>query len=234
MYLTPTQIEESLKPLGDLHNFFGMSYLAFKRAGIPEGSTVTVNFSKIAGEILEDYYKPSTVYEGYYNPFKTSRKGQRWTAQRYPSTSLQRITKDTFSDVLLHPTKSDWGWRMGYVAKLKKHLVAGPIPAFHLAVWLFRREEWPDKVTPEEVRRRLFSEFKISEDEITKLFDVSDPPHVEHWASAKSPVTEAQLLRVMGKIMHQIKRGYDLHRNSFSYGLASLTRDELRNLFGVS
>jgi hypothetical protein len=52
MYLTLAQIERSLNPLSDLHNFFGMSYLAFKRAGIPEGSTITVNFSQIAGEIL--------------------------------------------------------------------------------------------------------------------------------------------------------------------------------------
>jgi hypothetical protein len=198
MYLTLAQIESSLDPLNTLHNFFGMSYLAFKRAEIPEGRTVTVIFSRIADEVLETYYKPCATYEGYYNPFGSSRPEQRWTKPRYGSTTLQRITKDTFADVLLHPSKSDWGWKTGYIAKLKKHLDSGLIPAFHLAVWLFRREEWPNNVTPETVRSRFFREFKISDEEVKRLFDVSDPPLVDHWASAKSPVTEAELLRVLG------------------------------------
>ena len=138
MYLTLAQIERALDPLSTLHNFFGMSYLAFKHADIPEGSTVTIIFSRVVDEILEAHYKPSVSYDGYYNPFKTSRREQRWTAPRYGSTTLQRITKDTFSDVLLHPNKSDWGWRRGYVAKLKRHLDGRLIPAFHLAVWLLK------------------------------------------------------------------------------------------------
>src|ERR1051326_7801497 len=96
MFLTLAQIERSLSPLRDLHNFFGMSYLAFKRAGIPEGSTITVNFSQIADGILDDYYKPSASYAGYYTPFKTSDREHRWVAPRYGSTTLQRIN-DTFA-----------------------------------------------------------------------------------------------------------------------------------------
>src|SRR5258708_3601310 len=106
MYLTIAQIERSLSPLSEMHNFFGMSYLAFKRAKIPEGTTSYVVFSHVANEILEAYYKPSATYEGFYTPFKTSKKDQRWLPPRYGSTSLQRITADTFSDALIHPKSS--------------------------------------------------------------------------------------------------------------------------------
>ncbi len=152
MFITLAQIERSLAPLSRLHHFFGMSYLAFKCAGIPKGSTITVVFSHITDEILETYYKPSASFEGYYNPFKTSRKEQRWMAPRYGSTAIQRVTKDTFADALLHPGKSDWGWKKGYINKLRKHLDGDLIPAFHLAVWLYRNEEWPNHATPETLR----------------------------------------------------------------------------------
>ena len=198
MFITSAQIARSLAPLANLHCFFGMSYLAFKRAGIPEGSTITVVFSHIADEILDAYYKACATYDGYYTPFKTSRKEQRWVVPRYTSTALQRITKDTFGDALRHPNKTDWGWQKGYIRKLTKHLDTGLIPAFHLGVWLFRGENWPTHATPEAVRSRLFNEFSISEEEIESLFDVSDPQLPEGWAGARAPVTEAELLRVLG------------------------------------
>jgi hypothetical protein len=198
MFLTLEQIERSLPRLSEVHNFFGMSYLAFKRANIPEGMTTHVVFSQIADEILEKYYKPCASYEGYYNPFKTSRREQRWNVPRYASTSLQRIN-DTFADALIHPKgSSDWGWKKGYVNRLKKKLTSGRVPAFDLAAWLFRNEEWPDKVTPDNVRQRLFQEFSISQEEVEKLFDVSDPPLADRWVGAKSPITEAELLRLLG------------------------------------
>jgi hypothetical protein len=198
MFLTLTQLERSLSPLRNLHNFFGMSYLAFKRAGIPEGSTTYVIFSQIADEVLDAYYKPCASYGGYYNPFQTSRREQRWTKPRYGSTTLQRIN-DTFGDTLIHPkNSSNWGWRAGYVNRLKKHLKGALIPAFHLAVWLFRRDEWPKDVTPEAVQQKLFHAFSINEEEISKLFDLSVPQLADPWAGAKTPITEAELLQVLG------------------------------------
>jgi hypothetical protein len=196
MFITLAQIERSLSPLAKLHNFFGMSYLAFKRARIPEGTTTHVVFSNIANEVLDAYYKPSAAYGGYYNPFKTV---QRWLAPRYGSTALQRITADTFADALIHPkNSSDWGWRNGFVEKLKKHLDGVLIPAFHLGVWLFRMEEWSAKASPETVRNRLFQEFDIGDKEIKSLFDVSNPQLVDHWTGAKVAITEAELLSILG------------------------------------
>jgi hypothetical protein len=199
MFLSIDQIERSLTPLLDIHNFFGMSFLAFKRARLPEGRTAPIVFSHIAENILESYYKPSSTYDGYYNPFKTSRREQRWMASRYGSTTLQRITADTFSDALLHPkNSSDWGWKRGYVNKLRKHLGTTLIPAFDLAVWLFRNNEWPRSTSPETIRDHLLSEFDIAPDERSKLFDLSIPPLTDKSVLAKTAVTEAELIRILG------------------------------------
>ena len=164
-------------------------------------STIPIVFSHIADDILDSYYKPSSTYEGYYNPFKTSKRDQRWTAPRYGTTALQRVTADTFGDTLLHPkNSSDWkqGWKQGYVSKLKKHLGIHLIPAFDLAVWLFRLNEWPASVTPTAIRDELFTAFHITSEEKAKLFDDSIPDTLDSWTLAKTPITEAELIRVLG------------------------------------
>jgi hypothetical protein len=198
MFIIKEQISKSLARIKELHNFFGMSYLAFKRAKIPIDSASTINFSIVANEIMSDFYKPYDNYDGFYNPFKSSRTEQRWVKPRYGSTTLQRITKDTFSDALLHPTKSEWGWKRNYVEVLKNHLKSGLIPAFDLAVWLFRSHEWPESVTPSMIVTKLFEQFDISHQEIEALFSIDEHMTVEHWASGKAQVTEAELVALLG------------------------------------
>ena len=91
---------------------------------------------------------------------------------RYGSTSLQRITKDTFGDALLHVGEQGWGWQDDDVRTLRDHhLKTHRIPAFDLAVWLFREDEWPDSVTPRRVKDRLVKRYKITEEEYEQLFD---------------------------------------------------------------
>ena len=86
-----------------------MSFLAFKESNLPVGKTTHLNFSLIADQILNRHYRPSSAYPGFYNPFLTSRRENRWMKPRYGSTALQRITKDTFADALEHPTEQEWG-----------------------------------------------------------------------------------------------------------------------------
>jgi hypothetical protein len=201
MFLSAGQIFQSLQALQALHNlnpFFGMSFLAFKENKIPVGAVQTLNFSVIAGNILTRHYRPSSTYAGFYNPFFTSRRENRWLSPRYGSTSLQRITKDTFSDALLHPSEQEWGWRREYVRVLRdRHLKEQRIPAFHLAVWLFREDEWPDRVTPRRVTDRLVKQYKITDDEFDTLFDDTHEPTPE-WRSA-APISEAELLDYIGQ-----------------------------------
>lgn len=197
MFISLDQIKISLSRLEEFNPFFGMSFLAFKKARLPIGSTVKINFTQIATDILERHYRPSSTYQGYYNPFFTSDRYNRWTAIRYPSTSLQRITKDTFDDTLLHPSKTTWGWRQNYEALLAAHLPNRKLPAYDLAVWLFREENWPSSTQPSDVVDRLFFEYDITSDERKYLFDVEAVSLAHDWLSSQAHF-EGELFDIIG------------------------------------
>jgi hypothetical protein len=198
MFLSIDQIRASLPFLEDLNPFFGMSFLAFKKTGIPIGQMRRLVFSRIVQKVLDRHYKPLANYSGFYNPFKTSDQSNRWLAPRYGSTSLQRITSDTFSDSLLH-TKGEpsWGWRHDYIRQLQKHLGRHRISAFHLAVWLFRDSEWPEGAGPEDLIRHLESEYRLTVADMESLFDETILDPGKSWLTPK-PVSEAELLSVIG------------------------------------
>ena len=198
MFLSINQVRRSLPFLSDLNPFFGMSFLAFKEAEIPIGVTRPVIFSQIAQRIMERHYKPTPNYAGFYTPFKTSDQSKRWKAARYASTSLQRITTDTFGDTLIHrKTESSWGWKGDYVRRLKQHLGGQRIPAFHLAVWLFRDREWPETAIGRDVVWKLFSDYRLKKLEIETLFD-DEPPEPGGMLTSGIPISEADLLGVIG------------------------------------
>jgi len=197
-FISIDQIRTSLPFLANLNPFFGMSFLAFKEVGIPIGQTHQLVFSQIVQRVLERHYKPVANYPGFYNPFKTSDQSNRWLAQRYGSTSLQRITTDTFADALIHKKgESSWGWKNDYVKRLQEHLHKHRIPAFHLGVWLFRDLEWPEGVSPEDLVRKLESEYRLTRKEIENLFDEVVPGPLESWTTTK-PISEGDMLAVIG------------------------------------
>ncbi len=197
-YIPLAQIKKSLRKLPHINPFFGMSFLAFKKTGLPIGRTTQVVFSRISEAFLREHYRPSQAYQGYYNPLRTSDPGKRWVAARYPSNSLQRITTDTFSDALLHPkTSSLWGWEESYIEQLAGHLERRLIPAFHLAVWLFRHKEWPAGSSPATVTEHFFEAFSISDIEIARLFEGATPLRFVD-PLQDEPVPENELLDEIG------------------------------------
>ncbi len=198
MFLSLNIIQRALLPLTKVNPFFGMTYLAFKSVELPVGSTKALVFNRLATDFLDAHYRPSHAYAGYFVPFKTSDKDNRWTkSMRYPSTSLHRITKDSFRDALIHPVKSDWGWQADYVSKLQSHLGSSRLPAFALAVWIYRGVNLPQGVKPQELLKQFFFDFKISDTEIDGLFDSTTPEIGFDWLIDQPP-TEAELLRVIG------------------------------------
>ena len=198
MYFSLGQIEKSLNRLRQVHPFFGMSFLAFKKAGLTVGEMEVVTFSNIAEDILTRYYRPCSAFSGFYNPFQTSDTTKRWQTPRYGSTSLQRITTDTFSDAFLHEKNTSlWGWHKNYIGRLKTHLRGRDIPAFDLAVWLFRDTDWPQGTSPTDVRNKLFLKFHMEKSEVRALFDNKGAQLSTDWL-VLNPVSEGELLGVIG------------------------------------
>lgn len=198
MFLSIDQVGDSLPLIADLNPFFGMSFLAFKEAELPVGKARPLNFSRSVQGILGRHYKPASEYAGFYNPFRTSDQSNRWLVPRYGSTSLQRITTDTFADTLIHKKgEASWGWRVDYIERLKAHLGGHLIPAFPLGVWLYRSEAWPGDVLPKDIISRLRHEYRLTRKELDALFDERAPKPGEGWVSPK-PIPESDLLAVLG------------------------------------
>ncbi|BDI30796.1 hypothetical protein CCAX7_28470 [Capsulimonas corticalis] len=196
MYISIDQIQSSLSNLADVHPFFGMSFLAFKASRLPIGRSADIVFTRIADDILKKHYKIPNQ-PGYYNPFRSSTPDQRWVVPRYGSTSLQRITTDTFGDVFIHEKKSSqWGWNDNYVNILQKHLNGHLIPTFDLAVWLYRSENFGSSLSPNELITRFIDDYLISDIELDLLFDLETIKVCEKFTS-DDPIPTSELLTIL-------------------------------------
>lgn len=199
-YLTRDHIADALEVLVGVHPFFGMSFLAFKRFGIPVGRRVPLIFMNVAEDLLTQFYKPNSFYDGFYNPFQSSNPRSRWVKPRYPSTSLQRITSDTFKDVFLHPRdSSEWGWHPDYIRRLKRHLGRRRVPILAMAVWLFRQDPIAKMRPAEELIDRFIETFRIDSSELESLFDVSTEGVRLGSTFASVSIREDELTDILGQ-----------------------------------
>lgn len=199
MFISRAQLTRSLRALDTVHPFFGTVFLALKEVGLPVGERFTeINFTNTVEAILNRYYYPLPGHVGFYSPFKTSNKANRWQGERYASTTLQRITVDTFSEAFFHPKGSQqWSWRPDYVYALANHLPKGKVPVFDLAVWLYRQEELPSTTDAGMLIEKFFGRFDITPTESINLFDDGVPPLARNW-NQSTPLTNADVLSIIG------------------------------------
>ena len=197
MFFSKVQIEQSTTRLNNLNPFFGTVFLAFKEIDLPEDETKNLNFLSLIEEFLQKYYRPTNSYNGFYTPFKTSNKKKRWNTYQYANT-LHRITVDTFSDVILHPKSSkEWGWKTDHIRRLaEEHLTISFIPAFDLAVWLFRTRDWDKDTHTEDIIETFFSEFHVEQKERV-LFNTK-VPFYEELSLQDQPINRETLLDIIG------------------------------------
>ena len=197
-FIPGAAVLSALPKLGSPNPFFGTCYLAFKRLGVPVGSTTSLVFARVNREFLEEHYHPSATHAGFYHPFHASGTKPGWVSEEYARTSLQRIAKNTFQSALIHPSNSDqWGWVDNYVDRLAEHLDRKGIPAFELAIWLYQRRELPSGCTPESLVDMLFTQHNISAAEQEILFDLTVPNVDDDWLDANS-LSDADVLDIIG------------------------------------
>lgn len=178
MFLTLEIIKESLKHLKNIHPFFGMTFLVCKINDLPIGKITSFRINNLETDFLRKYYKPSGKSEKFYQVFKSSKPQERWLNSDYASSSLQSIrTRGDFSKPFIHERKTSlWGWKENYVEILEQYLKKEKkkIPAFYLAVWLYREREFKSNTTAQEIIDLFVKEFKLNEED-KKLFDLSVP-----------------------------------------------------------
>lgn len=200
MFVNIQQVKRSLAELSAVHPFYGIPFLAFKKASLPVNDSISnLNFTTIVNDILFRYFKPLHNHDGFYSPFLTSNKANRWQDKRYASTTLQRITVDTFGAAFIHPKSTQtWGWKGNYIETLMAHLPEGrKIPIFHLAVWIFKQDVWSENTKHQDIIRSFISMFSISISEFDALFDTSIPDPSLNWLQDE-PISDAEILDLIG------------------------------------
>ncbi|MBW8040363.1 MAG: ATP-binding protein [Planctomycetes bacterium] len=177
MYLSFEQIKKSHDALGDVHPFYFVTFLACKAKRLPIGRSVHFPMDKNEKQHLEVYFKPNPSSRYYYRLSKVGPKGHRWLNEDYASSGSQKTRTTTFKDAFIHKTGTDlWGWDKSYVGILEKKLYKKRrIPAFHLAVWLYRNEKWSVRSTAGHIQRRFFQDFDITKKEKDRLFETEVP-----------------------------------------------------------
>jgi AAA domain, putative AbiEii toxin, Type IV TA system len=184
MFLSIDRVKEAVDNLDSLHPFYGLTYLACKKNRLSHGEAVPFPVSTRETELLDEYYLPDKTSKYFYQPFWTSVKEDRWVPRnKYASSTLQSIrTRSVFREAFLHDSGSgSWGWKGNYVEVLRTNLAKNvppyrdhPIPAFYLAVWLYRERSWGPNASAEDILDTFRSEFLIDQSEFV-LFDFSIP-----------------------------------------------------------
>ncbi|WP_332701430.1 AAA family ATPase [Devosia sp.] len=199
-YISTEQVLLSAKRLADLHVFFGFAFLGFKKAGIPVGKSIPLTYRYIHIEILEEYFRLLPDVDKFFSPFASSNPSNPWVSNRYASTTLQRVVKDTFGDAFVHAGKSTWGWREQYVkilADLMRSNRSARIPVADLAVWLYRDRVIDLGKRPARQLEVWFqSEFNFSEEEYEQL--CSSDRFDRQIDLAEEPYDESTVLNTFG------------------------------------
>jgi hypothetical protein len=203
MYLTLSQIRQSLSILEKYHTFYGLSFLVAKAANLPVGETTEFPFDSAEKDFLEKYFKPDMESKYYYRAFRAGPKSKNWLSSTFASSGSQTTrTRGHLAKAFIHKRNSKiWGWANDYVEVLassdafQRH---GRLSAFHMAVWLFRAINWPSNTTKKDITKKFYKEFRINEREKTILFDDSLPNGKAIDLLQAKPVTWEELKQAIG------------------------------------
>ena len=204
MFISIDQIKESLKYLGKVDSFWGITFLKFKQLRLPVGNTIEVSLHSEIEDFLENHYKPCKESEFYYRCFRFSIIQKIWMKlDRYVKFIIQDISgKNLFIEALIHKIDEyNWGWKDNYIEILKSCLYKNQvIPIFHLAVWIYREKEWTSETTPEDIIEHFKNEFLLNEQEINQLFNISIPEGINRNQLFEDKVVSWEELKtVIGK-----------------------------------
>jgi len=202
MYLSLEAITEAIKKIQAIHPFFGIDFLAAKKAGLPVGDTIEVRLDSLTRSYMTQYFKPfefSSFYYGYYE--------NKWLPAKYPgSTSQTRRTRGRWSEPFIHNTDLPriWGWKSDYLDILQRELIdrelkGNKVPVFHLAVWLYRDKDWFEDTTRDDIIFTFMNEFYITSDEASVLLDISTSTQLSDESLFDSqPVMISSLIPLIG------------------------------------
>lgn len=178
LYVSLTQLKEAIHILRSVNPFFGITYLVCKRARLPIGTTQNFQLDAATRQFMQENHRLHPDSETFFQPFHSSKNGKWWVSRTYPSSGLQSLNTRKFFSAFLH-SKGErlWGWQPNYIEILVPHLSGEKIPAWHLALWIYRGLNWPAGTTASTILETFLSEYDITEEEQESLFNVDVPDY---------------------------------------------------------
>jgi hypothetical protein len=206
MFISIDQIRDSLKYLEKVDSFWGITFLKFKQLQLPVGNTIKIDIDSEIKDFVRNYYKPCKDSTFSYRCFRLSKKQNRW--MKLNQSLMHLIREKIFIEALIDEIvlidqilEEELGWKDNYIEVLKSSLYDNQlIPAFHLAVWIYREKEWSSETTPEDIIEHFTNDFLLNEEEINQLFDISIPDNININNLFKDKVVSWEELKtVIGK-----------------------------------
>lgn len=186
MFLSVASIRESLQYLQSIDIFYGITFLACKRARLTVNDYIEISIDQQEKDLLDRYFKPIENSDYYYNPFqqhnRTRDPMEKWVSWESISHKLQnsRLSNLSFR-IFIHKENTDeWGWIPNYIDEIFQSLnrsINQKIIAFYIAIWLYRYKNWTSDTTAQaqDIIDFFYEDFSITDIEKEKLFQ-SDPP----------------------------------------------------------
>lgn len=174
MFFTAKQIANSITALADVHPFHGITFLVCKKEKLPVGETIEFALDAKTASFLRQYHRINPMSKWFFQPFRSVKK---WVRPDYSAKGLQAINTQTFGTAFLHERNTRvWGWVTDYVSVLTSRLPQKKkIPAFHLAVWLYKDKDWPENYLFSNVVDFFTRDFHVTAEETQALFDMTSP-----------------------------------------------------------
>lgn len=202
-YVSLGRVAQALEALRRYHPFFGVTFLSMKESGVTPGDPITWG-SPQEQDLLNRYYKPEGAPRGkeYYVPFLSPEQEHGdWKNPKYSGGSLQRArTTDQFKSALRHPTKKAWAFTPDYVEQLAALLPSSApqdrLPLNDLIAWIYRNQDVPADLPA--LHKRFIEQFKLDEDELSKLFVVASEDPESFFFDA--PIEQDELNQLIGGV----------------------------------
>lgn len=178
MFFSKEIIKKAIEGINDVHPFFGITYLSAKQHELPVGTASTCSIDTWNKDFMNQYHKicPESTY--FFQPFNSNSREKQWVNVRYPSTGLQAVNTQTFKEAFIHERGGrTWGWADGYVDFLRNYMesFSHPIPAYYIAVWFFKDEDFDTELSQSEIKDRFYEAFHITDAEKAALFNDANP-----------------------------------------------------------
>ena len=179
MYISSQLVLRAIEELKRVHPFHGITFLVCKRKNLPVDNPVEFDMNSLTRQHMDDHHKLVPTSNFYFQPFR-SNSPKHWLKHDYPSSGLQAINTQTFGPAFIHERRGKtWAWDIDYLSVLEERLAGGQkIPAWALAVWLYRSRDWKIENNLKMLISFFINEYNITKAEYRKLFSASIPKNL--------------------------------------------------------